>query len=440
MNTSNLNRRNLPLLLLVRRSLYGVSGLLLLQLSATAQKQSSLSLAQACEMARQNYPLVKQRDLVSQTAGINIENLQKGFMPQLNISGQASYQSDVTSVSIPIPGVRFNSPSKDQYKLLADISQVVYDGGAIKNQKNIQRLNETTELQKIEVELYKLKERVTQLFLGVIYLNAQLKQADLVKTDLNTGISKTEALVNNGVAFRSSLNVLKAELLKADQRVIELESSRNSLLDVLGLFIGREITAETKFEKPEAYSPSGTEQIVRPELNLYQSLQKLLGGQYQLIKAKNAPKLGLFVQGGYGRPGLNFLENDFAFFYTAGVRFNWAFGGLYTKKKDRQLIDIGIRSVDIQKETFLLNIKTVLRQQLDEANKYASLIEKDKAIISLREKVKEAAKAQLENGVITANDYLREVNAEDQARQSFITHQVQELQSQVNYLTTTGKQ
>ena len=412
---------------------------LLLPLSSAAQSPSTINLTTAYELARQHYPMIKQRELISQTAGINIENLQKGFYPQISLNGQASYQSDVTSVSIPIPGVTIKTPSKDQYKILADVNQVVYDGGAIKSQKNMQRLNETTELQKVEVEMFKLKERITQIFLGILYLDQQLKQVDLVKSDLNTGINKTEALINNGVAFRSSLNVLKAELLKADQRVIELRASRKSLIDVLALFIDKPLSEDTKLEQPASFSLTGAESIERPELNLYQAQQKLLGGQYNLIKAKNAPKVGVYVQSGYGKPGLNFLKNDFAFFYTAGLRFNWNFGGLYTQKKEKQLIDIGLRSVDIQKETFLLNTKTILKQQFDEAEKYDQLIARDREIISLREKVKEAAKAQLDNGVITANDYLREINAEDQARQSLITHQVLQLQSQINYLATTGK-
>jgi outer membrane protein TolC len=402
--------------------------------------QESLSLQKAYDLAQQNYPLIKQRDLIKQSKDITIDNLGKGFLPQINFSGQVSYQSAVTGVNIPIPGISIASVNKDQYKFLADLNQLIYDGGTIKEQKNIQQLNEDAEQQKVEVEMYKLKERINQLFLGVMFLDEQLKQVDLIKTDLNTGTKKVEAQVNNGVAFKSNLNVLKAEILKADQRMIELKATRKGLTDVLGLFINQILPENIQLEKPVVESVVVINEIQRPELKLFSTQGKLIGGQLKLIDSRNKPKASMFVQGGYGKPGLNFLKNEFAFFYTTGLRLNWNFGGLYTKQNEKKLVEINQQSVNVQKDVFLLNTNTQLKQQQSEIEKLQKLIAADNEIIDLRVKVKDAAKAQLENGVITPNDYLREVNAEDQSRQSLITHQVQLLQAQINYQTISGKQ
>lgn len=412
--------------------------LLLLLPVYTMAQQNTITLQKVNDLAQQHYPLIKQKDLLRQTSSLTVENLGKNFLPQVSFNGQATYQSDVTSVSIPIPGITINPPSKDQYKLLADVSQLVYDGGIIKEQKNLQQLNEAAEQQKIEVELYKVKERVNQLYLSVLYLDEQLKQVELVKADLNTGLKKTEAMVNNGVAFRSNVSLLQAEILKAEQRAIELAASRKGMLDVLSLFTGEAYNENTVLEKPAAVAVTVAD-IQRPELKLFSAQQQLFSSQYKLIDAKNRPKASVFWQGGYGRPGLNFLKNDFAFFYTTGLRLNWSFGGLYTQKREKQITGINQKTIEIQKETFLLNTNTALKQQQSEIDKLHQLIDKDAAIIDLRVKVKEAAKAQLENGVITANDYLREVNAEDQSRQALITHQVQLLQAQINYQTISGK-
>lgn len=413
--------------------------LLLLMPAMLHAQQSTLTLEKVYTLAQQNYPLIKQRDLLKQTTNITLDNLGKGFLPQFSLSGQATYQSDVTQIKISIPGVQVASLSKDQYKVLADVNQLVYDGGVIKQQKTLQQLSEATEQQKVEVELYKLKERINQVYLGILFLDEQFRQIDLVKNDINIGIKRTEAQVKNGVAFRSNLNTLKAELLKTEQRAIEINASRKGLVDVLGLFINQNLPADIALEKPGVQN-SITADIKRPELTLFSTQEKLLSGQYGLINSKNRPRASLFFQGGYGRPGLNFLNNDFDLFYTTGLRFNWNFGGLYTQKKEKQLIEVNKKMVEVQKETFLLNTNTSLKQQQSEVDKLQQLIEKDNEIIELRASVKEAAKAQLENGVITANDYLREVNAEDQSRQSLITHQVQLLQAQINYQTISGKQ
>lgn len=412
--------------------------LMALPLMLQAQQQN-LNLQKAYDLAQQNYPLVKQRELIKQTIGYTVDNISKGFLPQLSLNAQATYQSEVTQVKIPVPGVTVTPLDKDQYKILADVNQLIYDGGVIKQQKNIQQLNEVAEQQKIEVELFKLKERINQLFLGVLFLDEQLKQVELVKEDLNNGIKRVQAQVDNGVAFKSNLNVLKAELLKADQRMIELQSSRKGFIEVLGLFINQALPGNTQLEKPAVTAPVISNEIQRPELKLFSSQQKLAGSQLSLIDARNKPKASFFWQGGYGRPGLNFLKNDFAFFYTTGLRFSWSFGGLYTQKQEKKIIELNQKTIDVQKEVFLLNTNTQLTQQQSEIDKLQKLIATDKEIIDLRIKVKDAAKAQLENAVITANDYLREVNAEDQSRQSLITHQVQLLQAQINYQTISGK-
>lgn len=414
--------------------------MLVIPFQLLSQPLQKLTLEQAYDLSAKNYPVVKQKDLIKQTAGISIDNLQKGFLPQVVISAQATYQSDVTKVPVSLPGFTIEAAAKDQYRLVADVSQLVFDGGLTKEQKVYQQLNAAVEEQKVEVELYKLKERINQVYLGILYLAEQLKQVDLVKTDIQTGIKRIEAQVQNGTAFRSSLNMLKAELLKTDQRTIEIKSSKRGLTDVLALFIGQPLNENIQLEKPASVLAVTSIEIARPELKLYTDQEKLIGQQDKLITAKNLPKASVFVQGGYGRPALNQLKNDFDFYYIGGFRFNWSLGGLYTKKKEKELVEVNKKIVEVQKEFFLLNTNTQLVQQYSEIEKLQQLITSDNEIIGLRGSVKEAAKAQLENGVITANDYLKEINAEDQARQTLITHQLQLLQAQINYNTISGKQ
>lgn len=406
-------------------------------LLAAIPSSAQLTLDSAYIAARKNYPLIKQKDLIRQTADLTIENLRQGYLPQFSLSGQATYQSDVTKVDVPVPGIKIEPPSKDQYKVLADVNQLIYDGGQIKQQQVLQELNAVVEEQRLEVELYKLQERVNQLYLGILFLDAQIAQVDLIQQDIQTGIRKVEAQVQNGIAFRSNLIVLQAEQLKNSQRLVELKATRKGLLETLSLFMGQELSESIVLQKPSV--ANAQQDIARPELKLYSDQLRVLDHRYKLIRSANLPRTSVFVQGGYGRPGLNVLKNDFDFFYITGIRFNWPLSGLYTRKRDKQLIEVNKKIVGIQKETFLFNTNTQLRQQRSEVDKMQQLVQTDSQIIDLRVKIKEAARAQLENGVITSNDYLREVNAEDQARQTQIAHQLQLLQAQINYLNIIGK-
>ncbi|MGN6420147.1 MAG: TolC family protein [Pseudobacter sp.] len=422
------------------RCSWQLAAVLLFALPAAAQESATLTLERAYQLAEQHYPLIRQRNLVKKTAGLSIENIGKGYLPQLNVNGQATYQSDVTSVPVKIPGINIEEPSKDQYKLTAELSQILYDGGNINAQKQVQQVNAMVEDQKVSVDMYKVKERINTLFLGVLLLDEQLKQTDLLKKDIRLGVDRISAQVRNGTALRSNQQVLEAELLKNEQRRIELAANRSGLLDVLALFLGQELPESTILVQPSVNDGLLTETIRRPELQLFSYQDSLFKVQEKIVNAKNRPRASAFIQGGYGRPGLNMLVNDFDFFYIGGVRLNWSLGGLYTSKKEKQILATNQQMVNVQRDVFLLNTNTQLRQQSAELKKLQQLIGTDQAIIDLREKVKIASNAQLENGVITASDFLREVNAEDQARLLLIAHKLQLLQAQINYRTLSGNQ
>ncbi len=410
--------------------------LLLLLACSGAVHAQSLTIETCYSLAAENYPLVKQRELLAKSNEYTLQNLSKGYLPQLTVAGQATYQSEVTQVPISLPGMDIPTLSKDQYKFYGEVNQTLFDGGVIKQQKLTQQSNLEVEQQKLEVELYKIKERINQLFFGMLLVDEQIRQTELLKQDINLGLKKTEAAIANGTAFKSSADVLRAELLNADQRTTELKAARSAYAEMLGLFINRPLDASVTVEKPKTLTVSSN--INRPEITLYESQNKTIDAQYKLLTARNLPKLNLFVQGGYGRPALNMLSNDFEAYYIGGVRLNWSLSGLYTLKKDKALLDLNRKTIAVQKETFLFNTNYSLRQQSAEVNKYTELLTSDNDIIALRTSVKQTASVQLENGVITSNDYLREVNAEDKARQNKIVHEIQLLMAQYAQQTTTG--
>ncbi len=397
----------------------------------------SLSLQQAYDLARQHYPLLVQKGLIEQTTALSIDNIRKRWFPQLSFNGQATYQSDVTAVDISFPGVNIIPPDKDQYKLTADISQLVYDGGMTREQKALQQFSATVAGQQVELDLYRLKERINELFLGALFLDEQIKLSGLIKQDILTGIKTVGALTQHGAAFRSDLQALQAEAIRADQRLTELRAAKKALMDMLGLLVNRDLPEDGSLEIPVPVEDIDGE-ISRPEIKLFSDQSALLGQQLRIIRARTLPKTSLFVQGGYGRPGLNMLKNEFDLFYIGGIRFNWSLGELYTQKNDRRLVTVNRHTIDVQKQTFLLNTRLQLVQQRAEIDKLSQLIASDSLILALRESIKAAAMARLENGVITANDYLREINAEDQSRQNLAMHQIQLLQARIHYQTISG--
>lgn len=403
---------------------------------ATYAQEPSLTLEQCWELARKNYPLIKQKELLTRSLEYSISNAQSGNLPQVSIHGQASYQSDVTR--LPGPALLVEPLSKDQYKIYAELNQNIYDGGVIKNQNAVQSAGTLVEQQKLEVELYKIRERINQIYFGVLLMDAQRSQLNLLRSDITSSLAKTESAVRNGTAFQTNVDMLQAELLKTDQRIIEINAGRKAYLAMLGYFINQPLTAQTVLVAPVAVEDARVAEIKRPELTLYQFQSDLLGAQYKSSTTRNVPKLGLFVQGGYGRPGLNMLKNEFETYYLGGIRLSWSLGNFYNSKRDRELLDVNTQMVSAQKETFLFNTNLTLMQLDDEVQKLRELIRVDDEIIALRARIKNTAKAQYEHGVISTNDLLRELNAEENARQNLAVHQIQFMLAKYNYQTTSG--
>ena len=392
--------------------------------------QETITLEQCYQWSRENYPLIKKQELIKKAEQYTTENALKGWLPQINIVGQVTYQNEVTELPIKLPNISVDPLSKDQYKVYADVSQTIYDGGNIKNQKKLALDQSEIQNQQLAVDLDKLKERINQLYFGILQTDKQLAQLQLTKSDINEGIKKAEAQLKNGVIFRSNLDVLKAELVKIEQREIELKSVKQSFAQMLSYFIKRNLDENTQLQTPE--KTLVTETNNRSELKLFDAQKSLIETQKKLINTKNTPKLGAFFQGGYGKPGFNMLKNEFDTFYIAGVRLNIPITGFYTKKNDLQLLDNQIQDIEIQRENFLFNQNFTEIQQKNDLDKIQNLIDKDDELITLRKSIKKASLAQLENGVITTNDYLREVNAEEQAALTKISHEIQYLLTQYN--------
>lgn len=402
---------------------------------AFAQQKSTVSLEQCYQLAQTNYPLSRQRGLIEKTKEYTIDNIAKGVIPQLSVNGTSTYQSDV--ISIKIPG--FNRPAipKDQYNLHGEVSQTLSDFGINKQKREISSTDADIQQENLNTELFKLKDRINQMFFGVILIDGQLEQNELSKLDIQTGITRVQAAINNGTDFNSSLNKLKAELLKTDQHSIDLKASRKAYTDMLGLFINQKIDESTVFEKPVA--PVLIDSINRPELRAYDLQVKSYTEQQRLTRLSNYPQFSAFFQGGIGDPSpVNSLAPGLSSYYITGFRLSWSIGGLYTYRKDKVINKNNQEMVQARRNTFLFNTTLTLQQQDADIERYQQLIQSDDEIIKLRESVKQTSEVQLQNGVITANDFLLDINAESEARQDRVLHQVQLLMAQYNHKTTTG--
>ena len=399
----------------------------------------SITLDECQTKAKANYPLVKQYDLIEQTAQYNISNANKGYLPQLTLSAKATYQSDVTQIpavlsqtlsTIAKKDISFQSLSKNQYQAVVEANQILWDGGVISAQKKTTNAGTEVEKKKLEVDLYALNDRINQLYFGILLLNEQIKQNNILQSELETNMNRIAAYKQNGVANQADLDALKVEQLNANQHETELKSTRKSYFIMLSAFTKLKIDENTEFSKPEInLSLLNDTTNRRPEISLFEAQNKIYESQKLLLNAGNLPKLNAFVQGGVGDPGLNMFKPGLSPFYIGGLRLSWNFSGLYSQKNNIRKLDISKKTTDIQKETFLFNNDLANKQQRTEIEKLQSTLSSDNEIIRLRENIKKSASVKVDNGTLTVTDLIREINAEDQAKQLKSLHEIQLIMS-----------
>jgi len=407
-----------------------------------------LTIEQCYEKARDNYPLVSRYKLIEQSEGYNLQNASKGYLPQFSLSAKATYQTEVTTIPISIPGIEVPTMRKDQYQVVAGVSQTIWDGGVVSSQKKGIKAGSDSEKMKYEVDMYALNGRINDLFFGILLLNEQLRLNDVYMNDLQRNHDRVASFVANGLANSADLDGVRVEQLTARQNRTNMESMRKAFLQMLSVMIGVQVDTSTVFVIPDVDQKRKEEVAFtlnlnennRPELGMYDALTRQMEAQRKSITAGNLPKISAFIQGAYAAPGLNMFQQDFSPYAIGGVQFLWNFGGLYTRKNDLNKINTSINDIKIQRETFLFNTSLQASQQQFEIEKYLKIMGEDDQIITMRENIRRSAEAKVENGTMSVIDMIREVNAEQNARQQKATHKVELLKALYELKTITNKE
>jgi len=386
--------------------------------------QEAVTLEQCQNWARENHPVLKQLDLYQQILDLKNENNATSFLPQVNLNGQATYQSAVTKIGISLPNVKIPSVDKDQYKFYLDFKQTIWDGGLSKAKELINNAENAGNLQQTEVELYQVKEKVNQFYFTSFLIQENLEILEKKTETLGERRKILESAVNNGMVLSSELDQLLAELIKTEQLVIELKSNKETVLYALSILTGKTTEQLNNLKLPKELAVTNLS-LKRPELDLFSKQNELLNANSEILQKQRNPKLFGFGQAGYGKPGLNMLNNEFDTYYLVGLGFSWNVLDWKTTSRQKQMIKLQQDIVQTKQESFVRNIDLATDQQSKQINQIAELLKTDQELIVIRERITKTSASKLENGAITMADYIQDLNAETMARLMLETRKIQ---------------
>ena len=391
--------------------------------------------------AYDNYPQIKEMSLIEMTKGIDLKNAAYAWLPHLNISGKATWQSEVVEMPMDIPGMDINIPH-DQYGLTAEFTQQIWDGGTSRSQKELAEAGAEVKKTQLEANLWSIRSRVQNVFLGIILIDKQLELNRLLRESLERSSEEVKSRMEAGVALPSDLDQVSVNILSCLQQRASLDADRKSYMKILGLLTGRDMT-DVELAVPQDavnYVDDGARDFeTRPEMAFYAAQLKQNEFQRRQLNTLISPKLNLSLQGGYGRPGMNMLSGDFSGYFVAGLKLQWNIGALYTRGLDKRKVNADAQKIDLTRKSFIFNSSVEAEQKNNAILKARDVLEKDSEIIGLRQRIRASGENQYREGTIKMNDYLSMLDEEYKAKANESMHEVQLMMAVYDMKNTIGK-
>lgn len=403
------------------------------------------TLEECMQAADRNYPLIRQYELIGKTADLTVANIQKGWLPQVTASAQASLQSDVSAFPDEFQmlyqqmGITMEGLKKDQYRVGIDVQQTVFDGGNIKSQKVIARRQGELQTRQNEVTMYNVRKRVNEMYFSLLLLDEQIRLNADLQTVLEGNEKKLAAMLKGGTASESDWQNVRAERLNVVQQMTSLQAQRTALKRMISTFCGMEVN---RLVKPDVPENKEGEVNLRPELKAIDAQLRLTDAQEKALDAALMPRLGVFAQGYYGYPGYNMFEDmmsrKFSWNGMIGARLSWNIGALYTRKNDKAKLQVQRETAEVNRERFLFDNQLEQIELKENISRYRKMMTDDEEIISLKTSIRKAAESKLAHGIIDVNDLVREINNENKARVEQCIHEIEMLKEMYDLKFTTN--
>ena len=421
----------------IRTGLFAISVFLLFSQISYTQTATLVRIDSCYALATRNYPLIKQYGLIEKSKEYTISNANKAWLPQVSLTGIGGYIISGLP-SINLPNAESSAPSDVQFIGIGQINQLIWDGGAMRSQKNVAKATAGVDEATIDVSLYEIRERVNQLYFGILLIDEQLKTLAIQDSSLTRSLNSVKLTKDNGLAFQTDVDEVKTELLNVEQRKIEFNFTRKGYVDMLSFMIGQALPQQATLEIPVSPDSYTSLTITRPELTLYDNQLRLTEAVSSFDKVSVMPKIGLLGAGILIEPGMSFGSATMSSLAIAGLSISWNASGLYKLSGNNKLRKTNLDKINNQRETFLFNNNLQLKQISGEIDKQKAILGNDVEIVSMRDKIKNAYQLKYDNGICSIDDLITAINKEGEARSTRSFHQVQLLMSHYNYKTKTG--
>jgi outer membrane protein TolC len=388
-------------------------------------------------------PRQRQLQLQSATTSLRLHTLAAERLPSLSASGQAQYQSAVTTLAVPIPGVTIPTPPHDTYDARISAQESIFDP-TVAPRRNVERAQLAETEAQVRVSLFSLRQEVTDAFFSAASLVERAATVEATISDLESRLRETQVRLREGAALPGDTASIAATVLQRRQDLLQLRADRGAALARLSELVGRPIPDAAPLALPNLAGAvvsaiTSLDQLrARPEYEQFRASRDRLALQEAVTAAQEKPRVSAFGRVGYGKPGLSMLSSEFQSYWLAGVQVQWAPWTWGSTDRDRQALELQREVVATNEAAFTASLRRGVQQSIATINRLDSTLALDERIIALREGIDGEARARLREGAITAADYVDRNTELLAARLARIQHRVELSQARANFLTILG--
>ncbi len=405
--------------------------------------RDSVRLSALLQQATISDPRQRQFQLSAAASTLRVRNIDADRKPTLEVSGQAQYQSSVTTIPVHVPGLSIPTPPYDTYDAHLNAEQPLMNA-TIAPRRAAERTQLAETQAELRVTLFGVRQDVNDAFFSALLAQEREAQVVVAIADLDARLRETAVRLRDGAALPGDTAAIAASILQRRQDIAQSRADRRSALARLSDLVHAPIADSTTLVVPDlALAVARAESMppdthARPEFAQFAAMRANLAAQEAVESAQDRPKISAFGRVGYGRPGLNMLSSNFQPYFLGGLEFDWKPSTWGTTSRDREVLELQRQITTTNERAFTDQITRGVQPYLATMTRLDTTIALDDRIVVLRAEIERETAAKLREGVVTASEYVDRSTDLLTARLASAQHRVELAQARAGYLNTLG--
>ena len=387
-------------------------------------------------------PRTRQLQLQAAATELRLRNVAVERLPAFTGFGQLQYQSAVTSIAIPLPGIQIPTPPHYTYDARVEIRQSVLDMSR-RPRTALERAQLVEAQAQIRVALFPLRQEVNDAFFSALLLQERQAQVDAAIVDLVARLAEMRTRFQQGTALPSDTALIAVTILQRQQESVQLRNDRSAAVVRLAEITRRQLSDSAVLALPDLESLVGTtsrslDERRRPEFAQFEATRARISAQSAVQAAQERPRVSMYGRVGYSLPGLDVLNTSAQSYWIGGAQLQWTPFTWGSVAREREALDLQRDIAAASEAAFTNSLSRAGRPLIATMARLDTTIALDERIVALREQIEREAAVRLREAAITAAEFVDRSSDLTAARLLRAQHRVELAQARANYLTLIG--